>query len=438
MRAIEAAIERIQHERALDAPAPGSAASAKLGDLLATMADKLGAAQERVIAAGAAGLRPDDRRLADKIAALPGFDGDASPVARTLWLGALTGGHLPLVRALQDPAALGGGATSAFDLRPFARLDAGDWRAILKRPQAGGQQIGAPPGTPGRNEDERLDNYAVSLVQFVEKALPTAVVASRLASDDGVDSPFRSVKADLASFFDDNPNFELGAAPIAVYLQDGRDQKLANVADPEALVARVDDLSRVFKLTPRYADIRTLTADGVDSAFKAVNLGRHRFIDKYAGVLGGADRAKSVFDNADRVHAGALNVYMQYGAAFNSPSPYVISGTALRRLPAAGQDVTATTHADHTQAILDRTRAVNATWTALFGSLDFCACEHCASLYSPAAYCVDILRFLDGVKGTKTALQVLLARRSRFRVHQARLRQQHDAHALRGPRQRAA
>jgi Tc toxin complex TcA C-terminal TcB-binding domain/ABC toxin N-terminal region/Neuraminidase-like domain len=412
MRAIEAAIERIQHERALDgfAPGPGPATGAKLGDLLATMPDKLGAAQARVIAVAAPGLRPDDRRLADKIAAVPGFEGDAGAVARTFWLGALTGGHLPLVRALQDPAAVGGaGATSAFDLRPFARLDADDWRTILKRPQLGGKQIGAPPGTPGRNEDERLYNYATSLVQFVEKALPTAVVASRLASDDGVDSPFRTAKVDLASFFDDNPDFELGAAPLAVYLQDGRDQKLANVADPEALVARVEGLSRVFKLTPRYADIRTLTADGIDSAFAAVNLGRQRFIDKYAGVLGGADRAKSVFDKADRVHAGALNIYMRYGAAFNAPSPYVISGTALRRLPAAGQDVTARTHAEH--VALDRTVAVNATWTGLFGSLDFCACEHCASLYSPAAYFVDILRFLDGVKGTKTALQMLLLRR---------------------------
>ena len=35
------------------------------------------------------------------------------------------------------------------------------------------------------------------------------------------------------------------------------------------------------------------------------------------------------------------------------------------------------------------------TLESLFGSLDFCECEHCRSVLSPAAYLVDLLRFLD-------------------------------------------
>jgi hypothetical protein len=35
------------------------------------------------------------------------------------------------------------------------------------------------------------------------------------------------------------------------------------------------------------------------------------------------------------------------------------------------------------------------TLETLFGSLDFCECEHCRSVLSPAAYSVDIFRFLD-------------------------------------------
>ena len=31
----------------------------------------------------------------------------------------------------------------------------------------------------------------------------------------------------------------------------------------------------------------------------------------------------------------------------------------------------------------------------LFGSLDYCECEHCRSVLSPAAYLVDLLHFLD-------------------------------------------
>src|SRR6185295_2399028 len=31
----------------------------------------------------------------------------------------------------------------------------------------------------------------------------------------------------------------------------------------------------------------------------------------------------------------------------------------------------------------------------LFGSLDFCECEHCKSLFGPAAYFTDVLRFIS-------------------------------------------
>src|SRR5207253_8802767 len=32
---------------------------------------------------------------------------------------------------------------------------------------------------------------------------------------------------------------------------------------------------------------------------------------------------------------------------------------------------------------------------SMFGSMDFCACDHCRSILSPAAYLVDLLLFLD-------------------------------------------
>ena len=35
------------------------------------------------------------------------------------------------------------------------------------------------------------------------------------------------------------------------------------------------------------------------------------------------------------------------------------------------------------------------TMESLFGSLDFCECDHCRSVLSPAAYLVDLLQFLD-------------------------------------------
>ena len=35
------------------------------------------------------------------------------------------------------------------------------------------------------------------------------------------------------------------------------------------------------------------------------------------------------------------------------------------------------------------------TMESLFGSMDFCECEHCRSVLSPSAYLVDLLQFVD-------------------------------------------
>src|SRR5687768_1063656 len=39
------------------------------------------------------------------------------------------------------------------------------------------------------------------------------------------------------------------------------------------------------------------------------------------------------------------------------------------------------------------------TMESLFGSMDFCECEHCRTVLSPAAYLVDLLQFVDPEPG---------------------------------------
>ena len=39
-----------------------------------------------------------------------------------------------------------------------------------------------------------------------------------------------------------------------------------------------------------------------------------------------------------------------------------------------------------------------ADWEKLFGKLDLCQCDECASVYGPSAYLVDVLEFLGDVR----------------------------------------
>ena len=387
--------------------APGETSS--LGDLLRT--SNLAAAKQRIVAELYIqhGGTTDPfweaiNQRADFTAA------EKNDVRFTLQVGALTTNHIPLVVELRStapaglivapkqnapvaPTALSEDATA---LRPFVVKDVAGWKTTLQKQQPNGQPIGAPPSIPGATPQEKIDNYAVALNAYMEKALPTPVVAARVQQDTAGDNPFNPVRADLRTFFTNNPLYEFKKTPIDAYLSEGRDEKLRGVTNPTALIAELKNMQRLFNIAPRYAEMRSLRKDDVHSALSMVKLGQRRFTEKYAAVLGGADKAIEAYRNAQHRHATALNFYLNNALASNLPSPSVVGNGAMK-------------------APAKTLAAASATPTlpTLFGSLDLCDCSQCQSLYSPAAYFVDILRFLgEGpFKNNFTPLQVLFSRR---------------------------
>ena len=149
-------IEQIKSDRILQAPALGT--SVRLSDLLATLPSPLSSRQKRALAAAMTNLQPDDPILANRIADLSGFDVvRGAQVAQTLQLAVLTGGYLPMMRALQRriQETEKGGATLSFlvTLRPNEWLDLA-------------YEHGTPDGsTPA--------TYADALAASVERQYPT-------------------------------------------------------------------------------------------------------------------------------------------------------------------------------------------------------------------------------------------------------------------------
>jgi len=233
----------------------------------------------------------------------------------------------------------------------------------------------------------------------MENALPTPVIAGRVASDTAGDGPFNPVRTDLQTFFRNNKSYEFRETPIDVYLSVDRAGKLTGVVNPTALIAELKNMQRLFNVAPRYAEIRSFRKDALHSAFSMVKVGERRFVEKYASVLGGETTAIETYRKAKQTHATALNFYLGQAVASNSASPSVVpNGSAKQSQSIAKFAATASASPD---------------LPTLFGSLDLCDCEQCQSVYSPAAYFVDILKFLgDGPKKQSlTPLQVLLKRR---------------------------
>lgn len=163
------------------------------------------------------------------------------------------------------------------------------------------------------------------------------------------------------------------------------------------------DIAPAFNKT---AAVR-LIADGIDSAFTVRRMGAPQFLRTRAERFDSVAEAEQFYTNAARQADTALMLLSQ-SALFN-PTPITITAPHL-----FGEGVP--------------------DLEDLFGSLDLCRCEWCGSVYSPAAYLVDILHFLMNrptKSGNRTALDVLFGdpsdpterRRGGHRPHRAHLPQ---------------
>jgi len=320
----------------------------------------------------------------EAVRARPEFQ-DASEVQHLQWtleLGDLTGDYLPLVEELQRRA---GTDPNLQQLYALASYDRGQWEEVVR-------VAAVPADIPGATPDVKAQNYAQLLYDTIEARFPTAVIASRIQQGKFpvADSGLRD---DLNRFFQSNPQFKFGdeQLPTRQFLE-GPDARFDGVANTDSLKSQLKQVDRLFKLTPKSEEVSALINGEMHSATAIAHMREQEFINTFGVPLGGNQAAASVYRKAKQVYDTALLLYARHHPALNQPQPYVISNDATGRA----------------------STAFPADLQAMFGSIDLCDCVHCASIYSPAAYFVDILRFLSiGPRDPRgqTPLDVLLSRR---------------------------
>ncbi len=110
---------------------------------------------------------------------------------------------------------------------------------------------------------------------------------------------------------------------------------------------------------------------------KILSLTEARFVQEYAGFFNGDERkARRVYHEAQEMQERAVLLWANIKDAVASP---YMKDTLFNNIPE--------TFIQHQQSIPGYDR--------LFDKLDFVECEHCRSIFGPAAYFVDLLRFIE-------------------------------------------
>jgi hypothetical protein len=419
---IRQSIEQLRQEQFLQDPPRGSQAA--LGDLLATMPSPPDPGQQRALAAAVGDLRPDDPRLVEKIGAVPGFDGDAAAVARTLRLGQLTGGQLALTKALQD--RLQAVKDNDGSLRPLAAIHADDWIDLAYThvtPDEGGM---AP------------DELALTLAAQTERQQPTAALARQLGEGGALAQ--HPLLTDVGTFLTNNPAFDIASANLNA-VQDKT--KLNGVSDPKQLGRGLQALQRFNSLGASWSDTATLMENELYSPQQLLDAGPAQLSQMLEGQLPSV-RIAALHDQAEMLH----NVTFAAMSSALSPlsGPNVLPGGLIEssgESPAEEDEPTAVVGLNNLstqlksgdvaydpgkykslgpidESTLDGIRnrfkfddvvTYQPTLQALFGSQDACSCGHCSSVLGPAAYFVDLLQFVRKASPNGQLLARLLHRR---------------------------
>lgn len=309
---------------------------------------------------------------------------DADTLQFTLQAATATRRFLPALQELQDRRD----AAQITSMKDLAAYSLADWENFVAT-------TGAPTDLPGATQQDREDFYAVVLRRVIEDGYPTEVFARCLENE----SPPPPYTEEVVQFLDDNPGFDLSSTILARYLEENANA-LDNINDHDRLKANIRRIQRLHNMAGRFGKCEItfrLLENEIGSAFDVQSIGREAFVAKFTSILdniegkAGVDHAECIYEIASVKHSASFMMMQQFGQAFAKTNTNVIS----QHVAEIGSE----------EGLADL--------ETLFGTLDYCSCKHCRSVYSPAAYLVDMLAWLKNrdAGGGQSGLDLLLARR---------------------------
>ena len=300
---------------------------------------------------------------------------DTTALKMTVDLGVIAKNHLPTLQLLKtkidDPAQ-----TNFKSPRDYAKLTRAQWVTLIH--DGGG-------GIPANLADENV--YAVTLKQQAERLFPDVALVAEVGRSN--EHGLSQVSA-VSDFMDTLPDFNLGRDNIEKYNIDNGNL----LPDPVLQEAKV--IQRIFRITPTAAVGTALLNEKLHSSMQIYFKGQGRLVESLAkrGIHG--SETLRVYRLAENQYAQVLSKILRYRFDL------------LRDNPVAAPRFT------YSKKEIEEFKKDIPNLEVLFGSLDYCECEHCRSLYSPAAYLTDLLRFLeekDAIPAGKKVQHILLDRR---------------------------
>ncbi|MCP4416779.1 MAG: hypothetical protein GY805_09160, partial [Chloroflexi bacterium] len=183
----------------------------------------------------------------------------------------------------------------------------------------------------------------------------------------------------LTSFFSNNPSFD--AATFNFQDADAVNQlNWRGISDKNEVIAELKAYQRLLRLNPdanAAMALRTASGGALGSAHQITAMPQVDFVTQYASALpNGEAGARAMYQRATAVTNATMQTWANIAVTVASPHVNAL------RVNNLDQNLS-----DFFQGL--------PSYQEIFGTLNYCDCEHCKSIFGPAAYLVDLQRIID-------------------------------------------
>lgn len=233
--------------------------------------------------------------------------------------------------------------------------------------------------------DDRLDAYAEDMGRKLRLSYPTQVVSRMIERDKIKLSAAKDLTAKLLKSAA-GQGFRLGETPVETFFKTHTGVTAGMEGDEiDAAKQQIKTLQTVYQITPSNDAMTVLMASSMTSAYHVTAYSQKEFVAKYEREYTAVfnfppplEEPLLIYRKARQVSSVTYNLFT-IARKIGSDLPVAGMSTPVELLEAARSEII-----KHFP-----------TMESLFGSMDFCECEHCRSVLSPAAYLVDLLQFID-------------------------------------------
>ena len=283
-------------------------------------------------------------------------------------LGVLSAEHPPFVAAVMHMRQRG----QVRDLRDLAHLDKQTIKHVLTNASPiDAKPVSAPDVFDQDDEEARIDAYATHLSFMVAARYPNAAFAARLG--DSGNSEAKALAGILAGL--DETSFNVYSGNAAAFVK----------ATPDAVPAGMEAKAFTSLLRKGHSALRLAGGDP--------EVARRLFDAGYTDVKRVATAGENVFRTQMGTFIGsdAVEKVLDHVSRAKRVGPYAGLLMASHETEFTGRGVPRSDTPSNEEFDLGEGR----DWRTLFGSEAYCPCEHCNSVFSPAAYLTDLLYFLS-------------------------------------------